>query len=230
MDIFTFPDRGKLIAALSDRIGTALSRSISKQGRASLAVSGGSTPKPLFRQLSGLDLLWQQVVVTLVDERWVDPGGSDSNEQLVRQHLLQNRAAAAGFIGLKNAAPSADQGEAECERHLQEVPRPFTILILGMGNDGHTASLFPGADRLAAATDMDSGRICMAVTPKTAPHARMTLTLPAILDAEEILLHITGPDKKAVLDKALTDGPPEVMPIRYVLRQQTTPVTVYWAA
>ena len=98
-----------------------------------------------------------------------------------------------------------------------------------MGNDGHTASLFPGAEKLAAATDIESGRTCMGIAPLTAPHERMTLTLPAILDSRQIFLHITGQEKKDVLQKAQAEGSIEKMPIRYILRQQTTPVAVYWA-
>jgi 6-phosphogluconolactonase len=229
MSFFVFPDRQQLINELADRIGTALSGSIAAHGLASLAVSGGSTPVRLFERLSGLDIPWRDVVITLVDERWVDPASPDSNERLVRRHLLKKRAAVATFIGFKNFAATAGEGEAECERRLHQIPPPFTLLILGMGNDGHTASLFPGAEQLTQATDMESGRTCMAITPTDAPHDRMTLTLPAILDSEEIILHITGSEKKEVLEKAEKAGLPEAMPIRFVFRQKTTRVTVFWA-
>lgn len=229
MKMRTFPDRQTLVDELAEHIATALSASIAEQGRASLVVSGGSTPVPLFERLSELDIPWQHVVITLADERWVEPSSSDSNEQLVRKHLLKNRAAAAVFIGLKNAAVGAGEGEAECGQHLQEIPRPFTVVVLGMGNDGHTASLFPGATQLAQAADMHCGKLCTALRPQTAPHERMSLTLPALLDAREIVLHITGPDKKAVLEKALAAGPAEAMPIRFILRQEKVPVAVFWA-
>jgi 6-phosphogluconolactonase len=229
MNFFSFPDRQELVNELADRIAIALTKSIAAHGHASLAVSGGSTPVQLFERLSEMNLPWQKVFITLVDERWVDPSELDSNERLVRQHLLQNRAAPATLIGLKNAAATAREGEAECEQRLHEVLRPFTTLILGMGNDGHTASLFPQAEQLPLATDMDSGKTCLAITPAAAPHDRMTLTLPAILNAEEIILHITGQEKKEVLAKAQAAGPAEEMPIRFVLRQQTTSVTIYWA-
>ncbi len=229
MNLHTFPDRKSLIIDLADLIGKLLTAGISENSRASLAVSGGSTPVELFEALSDFDIAWHKVVITLVDERWVEPVENDSNEHLVRTHLLKNRAAAATFIGMKNSAATAGAGEAECEQQLQNVPRPFDVLILGMGNDGHTASLFPGAEKLAIATDMKSARTCMAVAPLTAPHERMTLTLPAILDSRRIFLHITGQNKKDVLQQAQEDGPGEEMPIRFILRQQTTPVSVYWA-
>lgn len=225
-----FQNTGILVSQLADQISQSLLKSIVAHGRASLVVSGGSTPKALFKELSALDIPWQDVVITLVDERWVDPADPASNEQLVRRYLLQDRAAAAIFIGLKNSFPTAAQGEAQCEQELRKIPQPFTVLILGMGNDGHTASLFPGSAQLAAATDMNSGKNCMAVTPADAPHERMTLTLPAILSSQEIILHIAGQEKKVVLAKAQEAGPAEEMPVRFVLRQQERPVTVYWGA
>jgi 6-phosphogluconolactonase len=231
MELHTFPDRQTLTASLAEHLATVLRRSITAQGRASLAVSGGSTPVPLFERLSTADLPWQHVLITLADERWVDSLSPDSNEALVRRHLLQNRAAEARFIGLKTAAATAEEGEAECLQQLRRsIPLPFTAVLLGMGNDGHTASLFPCAEQLAHAADMGCGTLCAVLRPQTAPYERMSLTLPTLLAAEEIVLHITGLDKKAVLDKALAAGPPEAMPIRFILRQQTVPVSVYWAA
>jgi 6-phosphogluconolactonase len=231
MELRTFPDRQTLVNELAEHIAAALNTDIAEHGRASLVVSGGSTPVPLFERLSTREFPWQKVVITLADERWVEPISSDSNEALVRRHLLQHRAIDAIFVGLKNAAATAEEGEAKCEDRLNDIPQPFTVVILGMGNDGHTASLFPCAvAQLAHATDMHCGKLCTKVSPQTAPHERMSLTLPAILSAKEILLHITGPDKKAVLEKALADGPSETMPIRFILRQQAVPVLVYWAA
>jgi 6-phosphogluconolactonase len=98
-----------------------------------------------------------------------------------------------------------------------------------MGGDGHTASLFPGAKKLPAATDMNSGKTCMALAPLTAPHERMSLTLPVILAAGRLFLHIVGQGKKDVLDRAMADGPAEEMPIRFVLRNVKNPVSIFWA-
>ncbi len=224
-----FTNRERQVQDLADRICALLGEGVEKQGRASLAVSGGSTPVPLFAELSGRELPWEKVVVTLVDERWVEPADPDSNEHLVRTHLLRNRAAAARLVGMKTEAEDAFAGETACEERLRQVPRPFDVLVLGMGTDGHTASLFPGAGRLEAATAMDSGRLCMAIVPPRAPHVRMTLTLPAILDSRQIFLHITGEEKRRVYARARAGGPAGEMPIRYVLRQEQTPVEVYWA-
>ena len=235
LNILSFSDRDKLTSELATTITDLLSAGISQNDRASLAVSGGSTPVQLFETLSNIDIPWQKVDISLVDERWVSPDDPDSNEHLVRTHLLQNRAAAASFTGMKNAANTASEGEAECSRQLMKTHRPFDVLILGMGGDGHTASLFPGASKLPQATDMNSRIMCMGIAPVTAPHERMTLTLPVILESKHIFLHITGQNKKDVLEKALGAGPKEEMPIRFILRNQiqkqnkTLNFSVYWS-
>lgn len=224
-----FLDQIRLVAKLATTITDLLQKGIEANGTASLAVSGGSTPVSLFQKLSSIDIPWEKVHIALVDERWVEATEDDSNEKLVRMHLLQNNAKDAAFTGMKNSAETAGAGEDFCEKEFLNVPQPFDVLILGMGGDGHTASLFPGALKLDAATNMQSGKICMGIAPLTAPHERMTLTLPAILNAKEIFIHITGAEKKEALTKAEQDGPIEEFPVRFILRQTQTPVTVYWA-
>ena len=214
---------------LAERILHLLGDGIRHRGRASLVVSGGTTPMALFEALSGANLAWEKVVVSLADERWVDPGSPDSNEHLVRTHLLKNKAAAAMFIGLKTPDGNAGAGEAACEKRIRQIPVPFDLLILGMGDDGHTASLFPGAAALPGALDMASERICMAVTAPAAPHDRMTLTLPALLNSRRIFVHIVGEKKRHVYEKAIAGESPEEMPIRAILGQKKVPVTIWWA-
>jgi 6-phosphogluconolactonase len=224
-----FENAAELAEELAAHIRERLHAGISTRGTGSLVVSGGSTPVPLFERLSREELDWDKACITLADERWVDPTAIDSNEKLVREHLLKNRAAVARFIGLKTGAASAAEGEEECAQRLSQMPTPFDGLILGMGNDGHTASLFPGASGLPAALDMQSGKICMAITPPAAPHARMTLTLPMLLKTRQVILHMTGIEKRAVYEKAVAGGPREEMPIRAFLHQNTAPVTIWWA-
>ncbi len=233
IEFHSYTSRASLTAELARAVAALLSEGIEKNGRASLAVSGGSTPVQLFETLSLIDLPWKNIDICLVDERWLEPDEEDSNEHLVRTHLLQNKAKDACFTGMWNGAETATEGEAECSKRLQQIHRPFDVLLLGMGGDGHTASLFPGAVKLAQATDMNSGKICMGIAPLTAPHERMTLTLPTILDAKQIFLHITGQKKKDVLEQALAEGPMEEMPIRFFLQKrtqkQTMNFTIYWA-
>jgi 6-phosphogluconolactonase len=225
-----FADQQVLCQKLSQRICAALQKAIAERGKATLVVSGGSTPVPLFSLLSEISIKWDRVYITLADERWVEVRDRDSNEASVRKHLMRNLAEKAHFHGLKNGHASAVDGEFECGKTLARFPVPFDIVILGMGPDGHTASLFPGASRLIDAVDMSSGRLCMAITPVTAPHERITLTLPALLDSDQIYLHLSGKEKRDVYERALGGDSVEKMPIRAVLHQDRVPVDVYWAA
>ena len=229
VDFLTFADRNTLEESLTENIGRLLKRDIDKNKQASLAVSGGSTPLGLFNRLSELDISWKNVCITLVDERWVEPTSKDSNENLVRTHLLKNKAGNSIFIPLKNKAVTPHEGEDTCEKMIRQVPRPISVLLLGLGLDGHTASLFPGAKELPLATDMQSKRLCMGITPSIAPYPRMTLSLSSILHSNQIYLHITGDEKKRVVQQALIDGPAEQLPIRYILHQKKTPVLILWA-
>lgn len=209
-----FEARDALAAELARDVAEELHRAIEAKGRATLAVSGGSTPKLFFEKLSAENIPWSRVTVTLVDERQVPETSERSNARLVREHLLKNKAAAASFVPLFNNADAEKAGA-------------FDVAILGMGSDGHTASFFPGADRLAEAIDADSEKRLIAITAPGAGEPRLTFTLPVIEKAGRLALHIEGADKKAVLDKALGDGPAEDMPVRAVLRS-ATPVTLYW--
>lgn len=225
-----WPSPEMLVEALAARICDLLTEGIHRRGQASLAVSGGSTPIPLFRRLAETDLEWDRVTVSLVDERWVEPEDRDSNENLVRAWLLRHKAAAARFIPMKTPAATALQGEEACALWQREIPLPYDCLILGMGNDGHTASLFPAASNLAAAVDLSSNKICLAIQPPpAAPPARMTLTLPAILASRQLFLHLQGEEKKKTLARARQAGEAREMPIRFILRQETTPLAVYWS-
>jgi 6-phosphogluconolactonase len=225
-----FDSEESLAHALANSIAADLRVALHDRGSASLVVSGGRSPGQSLISLSRQALDWTRVWVTLADERWVDEDAADSNARLIRNHLLQNAAANANFVPLKNSATTPEQGETACERALEAVPRPFDIVLLGMGDDGHTASLFPRAPQLSQALATDSGKLCLGVDPVTAPHPRMTLTLPALLESRRIVVLFTGPGKWAVYQQALQPGPVAALPIRAVLHQRQVPVEVYWAA
>ena len=227
--LHSYESKEELHAALVERITKNLSDAIAEQGCASLLVSGGSTPKPLFEKLSRAAIAWEKVTVSLVDERWVDTESGESNERLVRTTLLQNRAETASFIGLKNSHTSAREGIAECEAGLKELPTPPDVVILGMGGDGHTASFFPQTAELKEALDMKSSARCTSVTPLNAPHERMTLTRAFLLSARNLLLHIEGEEKLRVYHEALGKGSIEEMPVRAMIRQEKIPLEVYHA-
>ena len=158
-----------LVVDLSQKIGEILEEAIKNKGRAVLAVSGGSTPKPLFEELSLIDLDWSKVDLTLVDDRWVDSNHEDSNELLVRTHLIKNKAVNVNFLPLKNDAQTSKEGVTLSEKVLRNLNLPFDLVILGMGSDGHTASLFPCSEELSMGMDLNTKNTLIATTPKTAP-------------------------------------------------------------
>lgn len=227
--LIEFTSTSQLDEQLAKQVVTRLREAIEKRGKASLVVSGGRTPKGLFQILSQQKLDWDNVYITLADERWVEPNDDASNERTVRESLLQHDAANAHFIGLKNHHETPFMGEAELEKALQILPLPFDVVILGMGDDGHTASFFPGAEKLKAALDLNSKRLCLGITPLTAPHNRMTLTLATLLNSEHIFVHITGEGKHKVYEQAMTGDDIYQMPIRSVLKQTNVPVDIYWS-
>ncbi len=224
-----------LVEQLADRLCDDLKDDIQQRGEASLIVSGGSTPVPLFECLAQKPLNWSRVQVSLADERWVDVDSPDSNAALVNRHLLQGRAAKAQFIELYNGMNSPFDAEAAIDKRLKEMAWPVSAVILGMGNDGHTASLFPGARELqqaligTQAVDCSVQSRCCAIAPITAPHERMTLTLPALMDCNHLYLHIAGSAKKKVLDEAMQLGAVDEYPIRAFLHQQQRPLDIYYS-
>jgi 6-phosphogluconolactonase len=217
-----FAASGELDRALAEHLGKRLQTDIQRHGHASLAVSGGSTPTGMFRKLSTCELDWSRVWLTLVDERRVATDSPASNERMLRENLLQNRAAAARFVSL---ADNGADGVAALGRALDAIPRPFSAVVLGMGGDGHTASWFPGAVNLPALLDPANPADVAETMPVTAPHERLTLTLAAVLRSREILIHITGEAKKTLLENARA----EQHPVAAILQQTVTPASIWWA-
>jgi len=224
-----FPDSIALAHALSGEIKVDLEEAISARGAASMIVSGGRTPVRLFEQLRAEKVDWSQVWITLADERWVDTTAEASNERLVREHLLVGPAAAARFVGLKNPAPTPEAGADWATRALTRVPHPYDVVVLGMGEDGHTASLFPGSLALARGLDASAAPGCLAVNALKAPHARTSLNLRALLDARRIVLHLEGQATWQAYQRARAPGSAAELPVRAVLHQKEVPVHVFWA-
>jgi 6-phosphogluconolactonase len=224
-----FVDSDALARNLSDQLAANLRIAIAARGLASLVVSGGKSPIKLFELLRVETLDWSRVCIALADERWVDPTDPESNEKLVRDYLLKESAAAARFIGLKNAAPTPDLGAVSAWETFARVPRPFDAVVLGMGDDGHTASLFPRSPNLASALNPAAVAGCVGMRSPVAPHPRLSLNLSALLDSRRIVLPLGGAQKWKTYCAASGDGPAEEMPIRCVLRQRHTPVEVMWA-
>lgn len=223
----SFADKPTLAKELAESVADRIRTAIAERGEASIAVSGGSTPGRFFQALGKTkDIDWSKVIVTLVDERWVDETSDRSNALLVNERMLQGPAAVARFFPLYSGGDEPGlEAVAKTNALLTGLPRPFAAVILGMGNDGHTASFFPGGDTLAEALSAQGP--ALAIHAPGAGEARITLTLPYLLHTDGLYLHIEGDEKAVVLDRALGEGPVEAMPIRAVLRSGQT-VTVYW--
>lgn len=221
INYFAYDDLQQQSEALAEKIIIILSQAIINKGSASIAVSGGSTPKVLFNILSNSALDWEKVTVSLVDDRWLAPNHPDSNQHLVEQQLLQNKAINASFVGLYQA----NKGLADTIDFLnkQQQESPFDVLLLGMGNDGHTASLFPCSTQLKhGLTTHDT---YLMTQPKSAAYERISLSANAIQKAQHLFLQLKGNDKQQTLNKALTSTDEIQMPVRRFLDNN---ITVLW--
>ncbi|PHS21779.1 MAG: 6-phosphogluconolactonase [Robiginitomaculum sp.] len=228
--LIRFDNAAQMDARLARLIADRLALSIAQNSRASLALSGGSTPRHLYEQLSYAPLDWSKVTVMLVDERFVPPGHDASNEKLVRETLLQNHAASASFVGLKGAAQTPEGAAMIANKTLDALGLPFDAVVLGMGEDGHTASWFSGAEGLDGVLDPQNPVLCAPLnalqSPITGPYtSRLTLTLSALKEARLCVLTLKGSGKKEAYGKALKPGPVNDMPIRAILR---TPLGAFW--
>jgi 6-phosphogluconolactonase len=224
-----YSDLESLSHELAAQIAKSLTAAIGARGLASLVVSGGRSPLRLFEILRAQPLDWSRVCIALADERWVDVKDAASNERLVRDVLLKDRAASARFLGLKNGAPTPDLGAVSAWETFARVPRPFDTVILGMGDDGHTASLFPGSPNLPSALNQAAVAGCVGMWSPLAPQARLSLNLTALLDSRRVVILITGESKWRTYGAACGAGPMQDMPVRAVLRQSRTPVDVMWS-
>ncbi len=227
-EIYAFGSQKELIDNLSKSIIKNLQEGIDKNGKASLVVSGGNTPKPLFEKLSIEKLPWEKVKIGLCDERWVPPRHKDSNEKMVKEYLLQNFAKKAEFIGMYQDTTILE-AEDLCSKKLKQKLYPFDVLILGMGNDAHTASMFPNNEKLKLAFEQNLDKLCISIKSETAPHVRMSLTRKAILSAKNIYLHFEGIEKIALFEKAIKGNDIFEMPIRSILNQNDKKIKVYYS-
>ncbi len=216
--------RQALAEQLAEAVYQALADDLSHQKRALLVVSGGSTPVPFFKALAQKPLEWARVDITLADERWVDEQSSDSNAKLVRDKLLQGPAAAANFVPLTSDAGTPEEGVAAVAEATAGLAWPASVVILGMGGDGHTASLFPDSQELDLALSTDEPLV--AVRTPSQPQPRITFSADRLHQAKRHILHITGDDKRAVLANAINGDDVRTLPIRAFL---SCPLAIYWA-
>ena len=216
--------REHLAHQLAEAVAEALRADLARQERALLVVSGGSTPVPFFHALASKALPWARIDVTLADERWVAEDAEDSNARLVREHLLTGEAAAATFVPLTTDDATPEQGAAAVGERLAALSWPASMVILGMGGDGHTASLFPDSQELPLA--LTTEETVVAVRTPSQPQARITLSADRLHQAMRHVLHLNGEDKRSTLAAALGGDDVRELPIRAFL---ACPLAIYWA-
>lgn len=224
-ELIEYSDRREASRLLAASIAERLRQAIADRGEASLVVSGGSSPRELFEFLSTEKLAWSRVTVVPSDERWVSIDDEQSNEHLIRTTLLVGAAADARFVGLYRNTGTPDEAVDAVAGALADVPRPLDVVLLGMGEDGHTASLFPHAPDIQAC--LDSEAPCVA--PTVGPPARLSLSLAYLIDAHSIDLLIFGDAKRRVFERAETPGPVAELPVRGVLRLERPVARAHWA-
>ena len=221
MELITYADSELMMIEVASRLAGELRQALQSAETASLAVPGGTTPGPIFDSLCAADLDWNRVSVLLTDERWVPEDSPRSNTRLLRQRLLVNNAAFARYLPLYAPAGTPEDGIPQLAEAISQV-LPLTTCLLGMGTDMHTASIFPGADRLEEALTGDA--VLVAMRAPGAPEPRITLSAKVLAGAINRHIVITGPEKREALDRARS-LPAEEAPIAAVLKG----ATVHWA-
>ena len=213
-----FPDIESLSQGFASFAAAALQNTLNRKPQATLVVPGGSTPRHYLPALAKCKLPWDRITVTLSDERWVDVNDDQSNEKLIKQHLLSHLPANTPFIGLKTAHDNPFDAIETLHQRLDSLSLPVSLTVLGLGEDGHIASLFPGMN-----PDVLSTRHCIAVAPPIAPSLRMSLSLEILANSEQIVLVVTGERKQRLLDR-ITKKPDPELPVVWL--SQSTKATI----
>lgn len=229
-------DAHSLAENLAGEVALQIGNAIADNGIAVIALSGGSTPKPLFQTLAQHDVDWAKVVITLVDERWVPATHDLSNAAFMQEHLLDLLPQDATFVPLYQPAQTVEASrplvlQSFCAATGSPIdsPRKFDIVILGMGSDGHTASFFPDAENIADLIALDAPNPLLTCISPSTQVERITWSLPKLLEASYLVLHFTGREKLAVFDRAAAGGDVAKLPIRTAIFQTETPLNVYYA-
>ncbi len=221
------PSRDAQAQALAEAVAADLRTALAARGRATLAVPGGTTPGPFLTLLGAMPLAWERIGVTLTDERWVPVSSPRSNQRLLAETLFKGAAAGAEFAPLYGATDDPADGLSAVATALRQLILPLDVAVLGMGEDMHTASLFPGADKLRAALADDAPPV-LALRAPGAPEARVTLTAPVLRAAKAAYLLIQGPAKRATLARAEAAKSVEDAPVRVIL-DRAGPTTIHYA-
>ena len=226
MEEFAYPNRSALATAIAERLADALRTAIARDNTASLVVPGGTTPVAVFERLAATELPWENVNIIPCDERWVAVDHADSNEGLIRRHLATDKAMSARIFALYRPVPSPGDALPDVAWALQAVRRPFDAVFLGMGEDGHVASLFPGRTETGPALSLGNPQDIMALNAAAKGHPRIGLTLKALTDARMLILAVPGAAKRVVLQNAIAHIDKNDLPVAALLRQNRVKVDI----
>ncbi len=222
MKFIEYPDRELLFAGVVDAVVSELNGALMTGERASMAVPGGATPVPVYEVLSDIALDWARIDLVLTDERWLPESDPRSNTRLLREHLLKNKAAAANLVPLHRDTPTPEESLGALEGGVRALV-PLDVVLLGMGEDMHTASLFPDGDKLDLALSAKAPAL-VAMRAPSVPEPRVTLTVPVLSSAFSKHLLITGEAKRLALERA-QGMLPELAPIAALM----SGLKVHWA-
>ncbi len=221
MQRHVFQNIEELSQAFADFAATTLQNTLAHKPQATLVVPGGNTPRHYLPALAKCKLPWDRITVTLSDERWVDVTDEQSNEHLVKQHLMSHLPENTRFVGLKTRHDNPFSAVEEIHQRLDKLPLPLSLTVLGLGEDGHIASLFPGMN-----PDLTDTHHCVAVAPPIAPSPRVSLSLSMLTESENIVLVVTGKTKRRLLDQ-LSEHPDQKIPLTWLLQHTQSPVIVF---
>ena len=221
MQRHVFPNFEQLSQAFADFAEATLQNTLAHKPQATLVVPGGNTPRYYLPALAKCKLPWDRIAVTLSDERWVNVTDEQSNEHLVKQHLMNHLPANTRFVGLKTRHDNPLAAVDEIHQRLDRLPLPLSLTVLGLGEDGHIASLFPGMN-----PDLTDTHHCVAVAPPVAPSLRVSLSLDILANSEHIALVVTGNNKRRLLDQ-LNEYPDSKLPIVWLLQRSKASFTVF---
>ncbi len=222
-----FESRNSLLKALGCDIMQILSNALMERDYASMLLSAGTTPGPLYEALSKEDIDWSKVWLAPTDERWVELDHKDSNEKFITNTLLKNKAKNAHYMSLKSSAETPQLGQKQCRQNIENLPKPYDIVLLGMGEDGHVASLFPQLPDTMDALAPNNDQLCHAIDRPNGQTARMTMTLNNLLTSKRVYLFFYGAKKLAIYEAAKKQRQDQ-LPVSYILHQNNVPISLYW--
>ncbi|NBQ68352.1 MAG: 6-phosphogluconolactonase [Nitrosomonadaceae bacterium] len=216
-----YPDIESLSQGFAEFAATALRDTLSRKPQATLVVPGGNTPRHYLSALAKCQLPWDRITVTLSDERWVDVNDAQSNEHLVKQHLMNHLPVNTPFVGLKTHHGNPFDAIETIHQRLDKLPLPLSLTVLGLGEDGHIASLFPGMN-----PNLTDTHHCVAVAPPVAPSLRVSLSLKLLAESEQIVLVVTGESKRRLLDR-VSKNPDSKLPVVWLMRHAQATINIF---